>query len=457
MKQFLQAVTVFILLSFCICPSVQAEPKELNWIGHWKDADKRTALVNEVKKEFEFLHPEVRLNFVYDVDIDAPGNNYKWKNAHAIVDMIKNGNIKWDVIFLDVVVYQYVAELLDDPLWGKKHLVDFSTVPGFLATQKDFIKDDPSFKEQTGGIFTGPYIEGLFYCFWYNKEVAQQAGIEVRERKMRVSDLLTYAKQLSEYNKKNHTSIPLIRLGAWNRLDTLFEYLYRSQLEDTDIAVAQSLSKKKEKVFFDTLLIFEKLSHYQPILNSDWETLQWEEWQRGFLENKGLFIAAGTFMYNHFMTFGSESASRAIPVEYPIVSKANGLVGLYTPVFAVMKDSPNKEAAIDLLMLWSEPKIAEKWINYTRNPTGVKGHLDEPAFQAPSTDVYSRFVIDMTKQYCHLPMRYFQQPSYVFGTPCPVSASEFRENLALILTGRQTAAEYLNKILQRLEHRHEIR
>jgi len=440
-----------VLLTFCTFTSlpVWSETKQLNWIGHWKGEDKREDLVNEVKKEFEFLHPDVRVNFLYNTDIETEGDNYKWKTAYTIVEMIRTGNIKWDVIFLDIIVYNYVAELLNDPLWGFEHLVDFSTVPGFLQTQKKFIINDPFYKKQTGGIFVGPYIEGYFFFFCQNKKLARKTGIEIRERNMKVEDLLTYARQLSEYNKKNNTSIPLIRMGIWNRIESLFGNIFTSQFDKPEIAIEQSFSKKKEKAFLDTLLTFEKLSQFQPIINSDWKTLQWDEWKNGFLEDKGLLIIGGSFMYNHFKASGPEKYKMVGPVEYPVVNKSNGLIGNYTPVFAVMKNSPNKKAAINLIMLWSEPKVAEKWVSYTRNPTGIRGHLDEPVFKAVTDDVYSRFVTDMTEQYSSLPMRYYQQPVYVFGKDNPVTASEFRENLLLILEGKQTALDYYNDIMVR--------
>lgn len=448
-NKYFQLISILVIFCVSINLPARSETQQLNWIGHWKGEDKREDLINEVKKEFEFLHPEVQLNFHYDVELDAQGDNYKWKTAYTIIEMIKTGNIKWDVIFLDVIVYDHVAELLNDPFWGRTHLVDFSLVPEFLQTQKDFIFEDSSFKDKTGGILTGPYIEGLFYCFWSNRDLAQKVGINILERNMKVEDLLTSAMQLSEYNQKNNTSIPFIRLGTWNRLDTLFEYLFRSRFDNPEFAIDLSFNDKKEKAFRDTLLIFEKLSQFQPILNSDRKTLRWDEWKQGFLEDKGLFITAGTFMYNHFKATGPEKYKKVRPVEYPVVKKGNGLVGLYTPIFAVMKNSPNKKAAIDLLMLWSEPKIAEKWVTYTKSPTGIKGNLNEPAFKALTEDIYDKFVIDMTEQYSKLPMRYFQQPLYVFGKESPASSTEFRENLALILEGKKTAGEYYNDIMRR--------
>lgn len=442
-------IFLFILSSVFFHSMTCAQTTQLNWIGHWKGQDKRGDLVEEVKKEFEFLYPDVRVNFIFNRDLAAEGDNYKWKTAYTIVEMIRTGKIKWDVIFLDIIVYNYVAELLNDPLWGGKHLVDFSTVQGFTQTQKDFIINDPFYRNQTGGLFVGPHIEGYFFFFCLNKNLAEKASLDIREKNMKVEDLLTYARQLSEYNKKNNTSTPLIRLGAWNRIESLFLNIFRSHFDNPKVAIEQSFSKEKEIAFLDTLLLFEELSQYQPIINTNWKTVNWDDFQQGFLEGKGLLITGGSFMYNNFKSAGPEKFNLVGPAEYPVVNKSQGLVGNYTPVFAVMKNSPNKKAAIDLMMLWSEPKVAEKWVGYTRNPTGIKGHLLEPVFKNMNDDVFSQFVTDMTEQYTNLPMRYYQQPVYVFGKDTPVTASEFRENLVLILEGKQTAINYFNDVMKR--------
>ncbi|MEE4241651.1 MAG: ABC transporter substrate-binding protein [Desulfopila sp.] len=447
-KSFLLLFLLFLSATIFYSTSC-AQSTQLNWIGHWKGEDKRESLVDEVKKEFEFLNPDIRVNLVHDRDIVAKGDNFKWKTAYTIVEMIRTGNIKWDVVFLDIIVYNYVAELLKDPLWGVEHLVDFSTVPGFLQTQKEFIINDAFYRNQTGGLLVGPYIEGYFFFFCQNKELARKAGVKIRERNMSVEDLLTYARQLSEYNKKNNSSIPLIWLSAWNRLESLFFNIFRSYFDDPEVAIEESYSKEKEKAFFDTLLAFEKLSQYQPVINKDWQRVNWDEFKTGFLEGKGLLITGGSFMYNHFMAAEPEKFKSVGPAEYPVVKKSQGLVGNYTPVFAVMKNSPNKKVAIDLLMLWSEPKVAEKWVNYTRNPTGIKGHLDEPAFKAMPDEVFSRFVTELTEQYRRLPMRYYQQPVYVFGKNAPITPTAFREDLALILQGKQTASNYFNDVMKR--------
>lgn len=443
-------VLLAVIFVHLVCVNIVfGQSSQLKWLGHWKGEDKREQLVEEVKKEYQFLYPEVQIHFLYDKDLQNQGDNYKWKTAHEIVDMIKTGDIRWDVISLGGAVYNHVAELLNDPGWGAKHLVDFSNVPGFLQTQKSFIVNDPYYKNQTGGIFVGPLIEGFITCLWVNPDVAEKAGIKVKDREMTVDDFVRYAKKLAEYNAKNNSTVPFIKLCSWNRLEILFEYLFRSQLDTPKEGVDEHYSDRKEKAFIDTLLIFEELARYQPVINRDWQSLDWEQWKQDFLDGDGLFVTAGTYMYSLFRGIDPEKFARLVPVEPPYVKKTNGLVGDYINTFAVMKKSENKREAIDLLMLWSEPKVAEKWITYTKNPTGIKGHLDDPVGRILTDNVYNNFVRDMTRQYGNMPMRYFREPSYVFGHKNIISASEFREKLALILEGKLTAQAYFDDVIKR--------
>ena len=447
------ALLTVVLLTIVNIANVFGEPTQLNWLGHWKGEDKREQLVEEVKKEYEFLNPEVQIHFLYDKDLQTQGDNYKWKTANEIVDMIKTGDIRWDVITLGGAVYNHVAELLGDPEWGAKHLVDFSTVPGFLQTQEDFIVNDPYYKNQTGGIFVGPLIEGFITCLWYNPEVAEKAGIKVKSRGMTVDDFLSYAEKLSEYNRRNYDGVPFIKLCSWNRLETLFEYLFRTQLDSPEEGVEEKYSEKKKKAFLSTLLIFEEFARFQPVINKDWKSLDWEQWKQGFLDGDGLFVTAGTYMYSGFRGIDPVKFSKLVPVESPYVKKTNGLVGDYINTFAVMKKSSNKKAAIDLLMLWSEPKVAEKWITYTKNPTGIKGHLDDPVGRVLTDNVYNNFVREMTRKYGNMPMRYFRAPSYVFGSENPVTANELREKLAEILEGKLSAQAYFDDVIRRYQNR----
>jgi len=425
----------------------------LNWIGHWKGEDKREVLVNEVKREYEFLHPEVTINLVFNRDLEGSEPSYKKRAADAIVRMIETGEIDWDIVYLDIAVYEHVAERLGDPSWVERHIVDFSRVPGFLDSQKDFFAKDPRYRERFGGILTGPFIEGYLQNMWFNEEVAARAGLKVKERQMTFDDLLGYAEGLKRYNQAHQTSIPFIKLSSWNRIDLLFENLFKSLFDDFQSAVEITFNEEKKTAFLRTLLAFEELSSCQPAVNEGWRNLTFNDFKKEFLfDDDALFIMAGTFMYSNFRGLDVDESRKMKPVENPVMRRANGLIGDYTPTFAVMKNGSNREIAVDFLMSWAQPKNAEKWVRYTKNPTGMKGHLSEAVSKEINVfdDVYEGFVRDMEAKYRGIPMMYLRSPTYALGKENPVSVTELREKLAEILEGELKAQDYFDDVMGRL-------
>ncbi len=423
---------------------------ELNWVAHWKGEEGREQLVREVAREFRFIYPDIDLNIEFSKTLPNPGRNFKWKSAYQIVEMINSGEITADVIYLDAIVYSHVAEILGDPFWGKKHLVDVADQPWFQQSHKDFILNSPYYREQTGGLLVGPYIEGFFTFMWKNQDTAGRIGLEIKDRRMTLDDFLSYAKRLAEYNQEHNTSIPFIKMCSWNRLDILFEYLFKSLCADPHFAIELKYHPDKERIFLETLLAFEKLSAFQPVLNKDYDSLEWDTWIHEFLDGDGLFIIAGSYMYSHFLGIYPEKYKNAVPVEPPIIKYSNGIVGDFIPTFAIMKKSPNKDAALNLLKLWSEPKIADRWVAYTKNPTGLRGNLQAPASEA-GVDVYNRYILAMTRDYSHLPMRYYRALTYIFGKKNPVTPNELRANLARILLGELTAREFYDDVMKRFK------
>ncbi len=428
-----------------------AEPVQINWMGHWKGESAREAIINAAKKEYEFLHPGVQINLTYNVDLPGEEKNYKLRVTDTIISMIDSGRIDWDIIYLATSIYEHVSEKLGNSTWARDNLVDFAKVPGFAETQKEFIITNPYYRDRLGGILTGPFIEGYIQNPWFNSELAEKVGIEIKERGMTFEDFLGYAKALHEYNKKNNTSIPFIKLCTWNRLELFFETFFKSQFDDFYSATENVFNDKKREAFLKTLLAFEELAQYQPILNSDWEQMKMTNYISGFLLNDdGLFITGGTYMHGHFYSIDPQKSVKLRPTETPILDKENGLMGDYSPTFAVMKNGPNRKTAVDFLLFLAQPKYAERWVSTTKSPTGLRGHLAK--FAMEPTDIYEKFAMDMQQKYRMTPMVSLRTPTYVFGKNCPLSINELRLSLARILEGKLKAQEFYDDVMSRLEN-----
>lgn len=124
------------------------------------------------------------------------GDRSKRLIARYYAEMIRTGNLAWDVIWMDPRIYLFVAEELGDPEWGKKYLINFEEVAGFTKTQKPFILEDPIYRNQTGGILVGPHLEGFYWALFYNANVAARIEIEIKPESMTFDDLLGYVKMV---------------------------------------------------------------------------------------------------------------------------------------------------------------------------------------------------------------------------------------------------------------------
>lgn len=115
-------------------------------------------------------------------------------------------------------------------------------------------------------------------------------------------------------------------------------------------------------------------------------------------------------MYSNFRGLDVEESGKMRPLENPVLGRPNGLLGDYTPTFAVMKNGGNRDAAVDFLMSWATPKVAEKWLRYAKNPTGIRGHLSDTVSREidAGNDVYEQFVRDMERAYEGTPMMYLR-------------------------------------------------
>ncbi len=421
--------------------TVPSEPRgRVNWMGHWLGEDKRESLVREVAAEFGFLHQGIEVNLKFPQEI--MGSRGHLETARFVAAMIRSGRVEWDVLWLEPRTYEYVAEELSDPDWGAKHLVDFREIPGFAETQKPFIIADPAYRNQTGGILTGPYIEGYYYALWYNQDVARRLGLTIKPAGMTFEDLLGYVRAVAEYNRNHKEGVAAFYESSdWVTMEILFQRLVKSLLSFEEGKREES-SPEKLAALRRTLAAFEALGRYDPLIASHGEN-QWFATRGLVLNDAALFYVNGTWMYSHWRGMNPEKMKKMAPVELPAFGETDHYLGGYLPTWAVMKATANREHAIDLVMFWSRPAIAEKWVRYTKNPTGLRGHLASPAW---SSDVFERFVEDVGRRYVSR-VDYSSTAGYLLGRENWGLQREIEAELILILTGETSAEEAYDRIM----------
>jgi len=372
-----------LIITFIFAVFLQADDRTaaarqtLHWMGHWKGEGQREQLVREVLDDFTFANQDTDVQLVFASDILPEKSVYA--AAEFVADMIHSGNITWDVVWMDHSIYQTIAILLNDPDWGRKHLVDFSEIPDFKKTQKPFLTAGPDVYKQTAGIFIGPYIEGFFYALWYNTAVAEKLGLRICEEEMSADNLLHYAQRVNEYNQT--AAVPVstfadFRLsGSFPRLAYNF-FLSSPETDDNG----------KNRQVLDT---FEKLGRLHPLLYNT-STNTWTDAARLLAEDKALFLIDPTWRYSMLQQNMPQLLLKLRLAQMPGYQKQQNYAGGFIPVWAVMKHSPNRDTAVKLMQFWSRPEIAEKWVRYTKSPTGLAGNLYDPEYGNDQFAEYQR-------------------------------------------------------------------
>lgn len=420
----------------------EAPQRQVNWIGWWQGVHGREQLVWQVADEFAFENPDVKVNLKFTAEI---GLENEQETAKLIVDMIRSGEIRWDIVWLNTRTYLLVADELNDPEWGPKHLVNFLEVDGFSETQKDFIIEDLGYRQGTGGILVGPYIEGFHIMAWYNQDLAAMMGLDIRQHGMTFHDFLGYVKRISEYNTQHNPDIAAICDSNldWVMTEYLFRSLFKSEFIDLTKAEEEVFTEQKREALQKTLQAFEQLGQYRPLIKGHNE-YAWFETRHFPLEDKCVFYFNGSWMYSHWMSIDETKTSKMIPAELPVFQEAEHYIGGFIPTFAVMKNSPHREDAIKLLMYWSQPKIAEKWVEYTKTPTGLKGNLSTADL---ADDRVEQFQAEIGKKYGGNIHLWSDSMGYVFG-PHVALRTFILNPLIHLLDGEMTAQEAYEALLK---------
>ncbi|MBN1156882.1 extracellular solute-binding protein [Candidatus Woesearchaeota archaeon] len=426
----------------------------INMQGHWKGEDLRENFVTETVKEFESRNPNVKVNIKWNADFP----NARKGCIDAAVNQFKTGNIEWDVIWLEPFYYQEFADLLNDQDWGQHYLVDFEKVPGFVESQQPFVISDPQFRNHMNGIITGPYMEGFYQPFFYNKDLTDIMGIEIKDKDMTFEDLLGYFGAVDDYNKKHGTDIPILydsgdyaggigyAPSTWN----LFQSLFRSEFDDLDFIKSTEPSQAKLDAVKKVLGSLEQLGKYKPLIPR-WEDLPWFETRYYVLEDKAVFTVCGaSWMYSHWHGIDARKTMKMVPVEMPMYKPVNHYIGGYNPMFAVAKDSPVMDEAVKLMMAFSTPNTAEKWIRYAKGPSGIKGGISQAGSTTADVTQFDTFITYITNKYGG---NIFDSKTvdYVLGEKYKDLTVQFCKHLGAVMDGKITADEAYDLILADME------
>jgi ABC-type glycerol-3-phosphate transport system substrate-binding protein len=409
---------------------------QLNFIGHWFDEGERKKLIDGVVKEFEFTNQDIQVNLKYPEELYGGENEREIK---LLIEQIQKPVADWDILRIKEH-YGTIARMLNDPNWGAKYLVDFSTVPEFFDYHKSFVNSD-IFKQRNGGIITGPYVEGYYWAMFVNTDVAKKVGVSVKQYGMTFDDLLSYAKAVYNYNKANNTHIATIfEDSGWISTESMFKNLCYSTLSGYDEIIGTKLTTNKLNAIEKTYMALEELSKYQPIIKSR-KNIKWGRDNDYPLKDSCLFFVNGSWMYNIWTKKNKTDIQKILPCELPVFKKYNSYLYGYASNWVVPKNAPHKDAAIKLMMYFCRPEISELWVSYTKCPSGVKGNISNAEF---GVDPFESFLYTIDNEYKTNKINPVEG-KYLFGEinfSLPVRVIEILEGK---MTAKQAITEFKSK------------
>ncbi len=408
---------------------------EINWIGQWAAEGDKEKLLREFANEYEFLNQDVKVNLKMRDDVYKASDE-----AQFIIDQLKKPVADWDIIARVHANYQQIATILNDPYWGEKYLVDFSKVPGFMESHKSFINTD-MYKKRYGNLIFGPFNEGQLCALYVNTDVAKKMGITVKQYGMTFDDFLGYIKNAYEYNKTNPYIAPIFEDANWIQSEIIFKQLFYSLIGSYDEILDTRLTPEKLQAIEKCYLAMEELSKYEPVIKNR-SNMNWGRDNVYPLEDKCLFFPNYTFMYPIWKMKGKDKMYKMLPCELPVFKPSIVYLGGYVANWGVLKNAPHKEEAIKLMMHWCTPEIAEKWVRYTKSPSGVKGNFTGATFGG---DPFENFMYTIDKRYGTKMIQELDN-QYILGE----KNYKIPYRVIEVLEGRMTAQEAIDELKSKL-------
>lgn len=373
--------------------SVKHEKIKLRWMAQWYGEGDKERMVREIAREFSLLNQDI------DLQLDFPDLVFKHQKVtelptllgDSIAKMIVANDYTWDIFACDQWKYKVVAESLKNVTWGKEYLVDFSEYDWFKAAHKEGVFT-PELKNDYGGIVPGTVIEGITQILFVSQTVEQTLGIKVKRTDMNFSDLLEYAKAVSKYNQEHEQKITFLSTQY------LSVSLLATQLLMSAYGKLESPTKAEALDAFSKLYqAFEQLAPYNPIEQyTKFPNLTWNDNQRMLVVDKFLFNMQPSWINQYWKQSNPNDVNMMKPCEIPSMdnSISKSYPGFFQPVFVVAKNAKNKEAAERLMKFIASKDIGEKWVNYSKCPTGIKIKMESSDFGQTDYDIFFRHIQD---------------------------------------------------------------
>jgi len=409
----------------------------INWIGTWQKRISKRNLVTSAVREFEILHQDIKVNIKYQEEFCGGCSDARVTIQDTIINIIQSGNYYWDIIPLTQKYYSEIARLTGDPEWGKKYLVNFEEFEWFRNSHISQVFEVSKYREDFGGILAGPMIEGRYYGLWYNTETAKKIGLNVKNLGMTYDDLLSYCKKVQEYNKTSTDKITFFTdIKVNEQVTDLFNSLVLSELGQ----IGNAIPKREIALaaIRKSLNAIEELAKYNAIEPS----VKLEKEIVPYLDGKALFTVQVSSWYNQCESEDLQKAQNMIPAEMPVFKNSVPIYhGSYQSVWAVFKNAPHRDQAIELMKFICSNDVAERWLSTTYNPTGLKVRLNASDFGQNDIEKFNQHI----EQKYGNNIRNFDLNKILFGRTIKTNLDPTE-----IFQGKISAEAFYNKFVSQL-------
>ncbi|NQT27771.1 carbohydrate ABC transporter substrate-binding protein [candidate division KSB1 bacterium] len=432
----------------------------IKMIGHWKDEGGRQIFLEQIVKEFNFLNQDLHVEIYYPEDMPEIQSLIDLSERHSgrmryIAGMIRSNRIEYDIVPMMGSIYRRVGVQLEDPAWGKRHLVDFLKVSGYIEAQKPTVFKNLIHCNNTMGNYVGPFIEGSYHTLHYNSSLAKKMNLDIKQFDMTMDDMVRYVDQIQQYNKDHGTQIvPLYESSDWLTILICFEQLFKSEIEFSGSqSIPRSFSARNQRAFLKTLRAIQTLYQKGAFGRYPEDAVPWGEATGYPLNDRCIFYINGSWMYNIWEDIDSEKVINMRPAELPVFKACDYYLGLYVMDFAVLKNSPNSDKAIEFLMFMSSKDASSDWTRYAKSPSGVIGHLESAGLGG---DAYERFNNALDRKYGERIIQHDNNYEYVFGNKQSEVTNAFTDGIRSIISGTKSANQVYEEILAYFQTENEV-
>lgn len=361
----------------------ETTPKDtINWICIWSNRKSKRQFIEDVCQEYMFLNQDQHINLRFDKEVD-PTYNRLPAMAESLAVQINEGRCNEDIVIHGWSYYIY-DRVSNNPNWVADNLVDFENIPGYKESLAEGIYGNELYTLNTKGQYIGPFIEGQLSCLFYNKELADKIGLEIPQFNLTIDEFLEYMQAVKRYNEQTGSSINFIII---ERME-FFNFLFSTALNYNPADKANYTLSQKKEALLTALNLLQKIGSAN-ITHSNVAA--------DFLHYDNYLFADGeTWTYNKYVAQDSLKSRRIVPIEFPSINKPFVYSGGYEMHFGVLKNSPQKENAINLLMYLASTDNAENWVQTTKNPTGMKRHFKADGV---SSDYFDIFITHIQEKY----------------------------------------------------------